>query len=377
MSGETPPTKKVTPLLLSPLPQSQADPSPHLVSVDDCRECSECLQKVDAGDRIECDKCTHSLHLACTGLPAYELVKYSKKHQYKRKFACRACIEGMHPTEYHKLEAKVSSSPANSQAKEINELRKTIEVYEDEVQRLTDKVSNLKSRLQKEEEEEENHSLPPSLAPSEYETQIKEWISKVVDLKLRTREEKIGSELERRLTLLEKQVKDKSRMPPPSPPPPPQQSGVDLRHQRPKTFQHHNADQQRRSRPPPTCFSCGRVGHIAKNCYRPTFSQRRPRGNVRPMGQMKWPRPGPLQEDREERFHTIQTVGPDGRIFVTPRHLLTHDREQKLYYPARTPEPNFYPRYPEPSFSPPYNARPYNFDPSNFSRIPSIPPVHF
>ena len=377
-------TPKSTSLLLTPL-VSQNDPIPRFVAVDNGRECGECHKTIASDNMIDCDKCPCYYHLSCTGLPAYELVKYTKKNLYKRKYACKKCVEKLHPADTHKIEEIINKATEEEQRRMETDLRKTNEEYKEEIERLNAKVNELKTRIEKEEEEEEEEeearSAPPSIAPSDYEAQLRELVSSIVTEKLEEQKSAgLGEQINNRLSKIEerltgdsaKEHKEKEHK---------EKEGKAAPPQKPKLQRPPLSHPPSR---PPTCYSCGKPGHISINCYSRNRWPRRT-GNFRYPTRKLNPRPNPRPNpvsyryragiDKEvtdnERFRTIQTVGEDGRVFVTPQHLL----------PKFVPEPPNY--YLDPSY---YNPRPFNYNPrplsynpgpSNFYRPQHIPPMHF
>ena len=129
---------------------------------------------------------------------------------------------------------------------------------------------------------------------------------------------------------------------PPTPPPPPQ----------PQQLRPNESEQQFPRR---RCFTCGKLGHISRNCYHQYHNNRRPpmqhayRYNNRSYNNRLYNnRPNytrtnfyrydnyphsyrPTQNEQEsenERFRTYRSTGPNGRIQVTPTHML---RTQRTY----------------------------------------------
>ena len=77
-------------------------PSAAFTRADDWKTCGVCKRTCVEEASILCEKCNTTYDLKCTGLPPHEIVKYQKKHLYKRKYACQACIEKIHPSEFQK-----------------------------------------------------------------------------------------------------------------------------------------------------------------------------------------------------------------------------------------------------------------------------------
>ena len=110
-------------------------------------------------------------------------------------------------------------------------------------------------------------------------------------------------------------------------------------------------------RPPPKCFNCGKMGHIARNCYnwRPRRIFRNP-PTRQPFRQYQH-YPANTYTDPSDRYRTTQTFGPNGEIRITPIHQQHNIQPYQQEY--HLPQNQTYERRP----------------PSPFYQ--SIPPIYF
>ena len=98
--------------------------------------------------RIECQKCSKTVHYACTGLPAYQLNMFLNKGY--RKYVCRTCCspaKDLNKRMQEQAERIKSTENQTNNRKEIEASERLIKMKDDN-ERLSNVVKDLQSRCQ-------------------------------------------------------------------------------------------------------------------------------------------------------------------------------------------------------------------------------------
>ena len=149
--------------------------------------------------------------------------------------------------------------------------------------------------------------------------------------------------------------------------------GDDIGVQNQRQFQRQPPFPRPRRRPMPNCYTCGKVGHIARNC--------RANRNYRTQGPQR-------DIDEVDRYRSVEVPRDDGTLRFIPVHYL-----QNMEIPPRYQQPPPRPQYQQPQPPPahreyqqhmPYNQTSqntmYNHHYQSYQRpqtYPSIPPTNF
>ena len=202
------------------------------------RACGSCGESEERQSCLKCVKCDTFFHYTCTKIPPYELVKYIKK-QYKRKYICRQCTLSIHPNEFNTITDNMQTF--DGQELLLDDYKKQLSIalrskedlmiatatYEKKLTEHEDTIRQLQTKLQQAEQD------------SKKEEDRREEMKQTEDGDL---VEEIKS-IKRAICELNDRVNQTHR-------------------------QQYQEQQQPRLyyKASPTCYSCGRSGHIARNC---------------------------------------------------------------------------------------------------------------
>lgn len=301
--------------------------------------CSAC--NIPATDFLQCKKCNAIRHYICTDLPVYEIVKYTKENLYHRKYACKNCVYKLHQQEMDVISDKMKH-PQRIDGNELllNDYKKRLEIKNKELTSIYETAS--RTIGEKNEVRDENVKLQEEIRSlqrknedllltitvydqkfTEYEEKERMAIESTKkkdedsqeELKQETHDEsrKISNKETQELRELMEQQQQRTR----------QEMDV-LKHmienitamqQRPREpvqpanniNQHQQPYYRPRTyrRPPPTCYGCGRRGHLARDCY----STRRQRWNPPPR-QYQPPRQFQPYRDPQNVYNPINYQPP-------------------------------------------------------------------
>lgn len=289
--------------------QSSASASASFIPDHDvCSRCNEFAPE----DYLMCKKCGETLHYNCTDLPPYEILKYIKEKLYHRKYSCDKCMSESHKAEMENLKMKMKMKKIDGHELLINDYKRRLEIREsenDELQTMTARILQKKEELEtdiekmrqettiiqrknedllltlevlnekltnyEEEERKEKHNQPN--ATLSYDdimklvNQHRERTNSELTV-LKHMIENIKGELHPRMH--EEQMVRENQ--------PQRQFG----HPRPRPW---NGQYRRRT---PTCYTCGRRGHITRTCYHNQRKTYGPRNYRQP--QPQWYNPTPI-----------------------------------------------------------------------------------
>ena len=352
------------------------------------KKCSTCEEEVTIERTITCEKCKNEYHITCTELPTYELIKYFKKNIYKRKYTCKDCVlklypkdgeaveESRRPCEQKKATAKSESDLLRGLQEEIaaknrkiEELAKYIEEVnrerpadalqdDDEATRLEfveevkalikeetkELLKSFDNRLKKMEEANDVNRLDVKVVQEESiqqtrpakESPVKQVTNEPANQQP-THEEKdnfmdkikslVSEEAEKAINRRNEREQNERIQN--------ERAPID----RPQGYRYPRYASGRR----PTCFCCGRPGHIARQCY---YNIDYPQNNTR-RGNMRFNyNRGPRVPRRAnpqttnidiERYRTQQVNNGDGTFSFVPLHQM--QSVENLQAPQQQTEP--------------------------------------
>lgn len=282
---------------MSPIVNQPTSPASHSAFVEldicVCGKCGKNCEKTDQEDSqvLVCDKCDKRYHLNCTDLPPYELLKYLNKHNFKRKYVCFICVSEMMPREYHRLSQNTTTQSTCGNCPELRGENKN----------LLKRIATLEEQLKKEEKKREG--MLESLELMEGELMSgRRRVEELTELRERCLEEQEKQSRERRellrsLTAFEEEMKNQdekireleSRRTEPEGKRrsssgnehPPNCIAAALSKMNTKIEEMEkkmDGITQQQARKVPTCYYCGKVGHISRNCFKQRNDQWYSRG---------------------------------------------------------------------------------------------------
>ena len=267
------------------------------MTTEKCKACHENLEDLEVN--LKCDKCKDSFHIFCVELPDYELLKYLK-HNNKRKFQCKNCIESLYPSELQHITKHTKNrihSESTTQNTEIIEernkyqrksedlikiagaLRTEIEESATKIQALEQNLARSECeltlayenirRLERELNEERritNFNNKSDDSDDDEETEPEDENDKIME-KLCKISEKVDQIERQQKQMNEKQQQQQHQLE--------EQRQLEKQRQQELQVEHRQQeDNQHRWQPPQqpirrniTCFYCGRRGHPMRNCY--------------------------------------------------------------------------------------------------------------
>ena len=367
-------------------------------------KCRVCAQDEDMEDVIACEKCNNIFHISCTKLPTYELVKYRKKNLYKRKFVCRECIEKLHSKDCQAVEAARLSTDSESET-EASKLRKDLRACQEELKKKEDTIEKLLRKIQKLEDNatkqqdsgEVRQEEEEEIKPDKKEEERRQFVEELKNI-IRDETKDMMKNFHERLEKIEAKNNEKQgpedrtveNLPPQEEE---QQQETDeeekdyaeelrkivreeteqaLRQRETAQVKQQNPNKQRFPNRKTACYNCGKIGHLARNCYHRFNRFNAPRFN-------RFNR-----RDDMSRFRTMQFKSSNEAINVIPLHQLARNTETYIPHPSQQPQAHHqqYQQYPQQfhTQSIPVNQqgtyvyeqpvyRPHTF--------PSIPPTNF
>lgn len=425
-SYDTTPTHAHTSVAARTSLSTQKTPSWFIPLEENKEDCEACGKTRQLEDNLTCSKCKKYFHFSCTELPNYELVKYYKTNLYKRKYICPICINNLHPRDLHnitqnrlqkkdedKCEEEEESNIKNltielhdreeeiflakkkmDEAKRENEyLRKCNEKLKEELIKNDNKITELVKELDaiQQRATTQEACLEQELKNTRQRQELqREEVSEELRKAVRSETSTIIDSLHamnERLERLEKMTEEPE--------------GEEVNQPEEETEQ-PNRPQQRQPtniparRPPPNCYNCGKLGHLARQCYfrqRPFYRSRPYRPNDyqyrrnqhmysnrrqnyvysnRQSFREEFPR------DEMERYRTTQN-NSNGELKVYPTQPYKNQSHPQHYQQYRQPSPKqalpypplqthdvYYPRYPPTAQYMPYSATYQSIPPTNF-----------